>query len=124
MHALVRNSAILLALAASTSAVSAQSTVTTTTTTRTYGYDYGPLSPEQRTTIYREVTQRPAPVVHPGPIEYQVGAPVPPGVELNDFPEDAYIDMPPLRRYRYVYVNHQVVLVDPETSRVIDVIAE
>jgi hypothetical protein len=45
-------------------------------------------------------------------------------VELSDFPEDAYIDMPPLRRYRYVYVNHRVVLVDPETSRVIDVIAE
>jgi hypothetical protein len=32
--------------------------------------------------------------------------------------------MPELRRYRYVYVNNRLVLVDPATSRVVDVIAE
>jgi hypothetical protein len=29
-----------------------------------------------------------------------------------------------LKRYRYVYVNNQLVLVDPETSQVIDIINE
>ena len=32
--------------------------------------------------------------------------------------------MPLLQRYRYVYVNNQLVLVDPETSQIIDIINE
>jgi hypothetical protein len=67
----------------------------------------------------RRVVPTPGPVVN-----YEVGAPIPREVAVYDFPEDAYIEVPELRRYRYVYVNNRLVLVDPATSRVVDVISE
>jgi hypothetical protein len=89
------------------------------------------LNPEQRTVIYRTITRErrvtpgPAVVPPPGPVaSYEIGAPVPREAAVSDFPEDAYIEMPALRRYRYVYVNNRLVLVDPSTSRVVDVISE
>jgi hypothetical protein len=125
MRKFVRNSAILAALAPTTTFASAQTTITTTTETYQPGY----FRPQERTTIYRTVTQErhvaPDIAVRTGPpVRYEVGAPVPQDVELYDFPEAAYIEYPPLRDYRYVYVNHRVVLVDPRTSQVVDVIAE
>jgi Protein of unknown function (DUF1236) len=126
MILLVRTSALIAALAAAAPAALAQTTVTTTVTKETMG-PYR-LTPEQRTTVYRTVTRerQMAPVARPGPIvRYEIGAPVPAGaVELSDFPEDVYVDVPVLKRYRYVYINNQLVLVDPETSHVVDIINE
>ncbi|HLL29291.1 MAG TPA: DUF1236 domain-containing protein [Xanthobacteraceae bacterium] len=128
MNSLIRTSALIAALAAVSPVAMAQSTITTTVTKETTG-PYR-LSPEQRTTIYRTVTRErqtaPAVVVRPAPgVRYEVGAPIPPGsVELSTFPEDVYVDVPVLKRYRYIYVNNQLVLVDPETSQVVDVITE
>jgi hypothetical protein len=120
-----RNAALILALVAAAPVAMAQTTITTTTETR------GPvrLSPEQRTTVYRSVTRErhvaPGAVVRPGPVvRYEVGAPVGRDVELYDFPQDTYVEVPTLKRYRYVYVNNQLVLVDPETSQVVDIITE
>jgi Protein of unknown function (DUF1236) len=102
--------------------------VTTTVTRETVG-PYA-LTPAQRTTVYRTVTRErqlaPAAIVRPAPgVRYEIGAPVPPGsVELSDFPENVYVDVPVLKRYRYVYVNNQLVLVDPETSELVDIINE
>jgi hypothetical protein len=102
----------------------AQST-TITTTTRT---ERGPivLTPDQRTTVYRRVV-RERDVVVPRArgtevIEYRVGTRVPREVELRTFDDDVYVDAPSLRPYRYVRVNNQLVLVDPETSEVVEVI--
>ena len=123
MTSLIRASALLAALAAASPVALAQTTVITRETSVPYH-----LSPEQRTIIYRSVTRERAPVavVRPGPsVRYEIGAPVPPGsVELSAFPEDVYVDVPVLKRYRYVYVNNQLVLVDPETSQVVDIINE
>ena len=99
-------------------------TTTITTTTRT---ERGPLvlSPDQRTTVYRRVV-RERDVAPRGTevIEYRVGTRVPREVELRSFDDDVYVDAPSLRRYRYVHVNNQLVLVDPETSEVVEVIRE
>jgi hypothetical protein len=128
MTSLVRTSALIAALTAVSPMALAQTTVTTTVTKEISG-PYA-LTPEQRTTVYRTVTRErqmaPAAIVRPAPIvRYEIGAPVPPGaVELSDFPEDVYVDVPVLKRYRYVYVNNQLVLVDPETSQVVDIINE
>jgi hypothetical protein len=128
MISLVRISALIAALAAVSPVALAQTTVTTTVTKEVAG-PYR-LTPEQRTTVYRTVTRErhlaPGAVVRPAPtVRYEIGAPVPPGVvEFSEFPEDVYVDAPVLKRYRYVYVNNQLVLVDPETSQVIDIINE
>jgi hypothetical protein len=126
MTSLVRTSAFIAALAAASPMALAQTTVTTTVTKEVTG-PYR-LTPEQRATVYRTVTRerQMAPVARPAPsVRYEIGAPVPPGaIELSDFPEDVYVDVPVLKRYRYVYVNNQLVLVDPETSQVVDIINE
>jgi hypothetical protein len=103
----------------------AQTTITTTTRT-----ERGPvvLSPDQRTTVYRRVV-RERDVVVPRArgsevIEYRVGTRVPREVELRTFDDDVYVEAPELRRYRYVHVNNQLVLVDPDTSEVVEVIQE
>jgi hypothetical protein len=126
-HWLRTSAAALVLCAASAGAFAQTTTVTTTTETR----GPSPLSPEQRTVIYRTVTRErhvaPGPVVVPGSApaaRYEVGAPLPRDAELSDFPEDAYIDVPSLRRYRYVYVDNRLLLVDPATSQVVDVITE
>ena len=129
MTSLVRTSALIAALTVISPLALAQTTVTTTTVTKETTGPYR-LTPEQRTTVYRTVTRErqaaPATIVRPAPIvRYEVGAPVPPGtVELSTFPEDVYVDVPVLKRFRYVYVNNQLVLVDPETSQVVDIINE
>jgi hypothetical protein len=115
---------LLGAVVLSVPAAALAQTTTITTTTRT---ERGPvvLTPDQRTTVYkrvvreRQVAPRGATVV-----EYQVGTRVPREVELRTFDDDVYVDAPSLRRYRYVHVNKQLVLVDPETSEVVEIIAD
>lgn len=98
-------------------------TTTITTTTRT---ERGPvvLTPDQRTTVYRRVV-REHQVAPRGPVvEYHVGTRVPREVELQEFDDEVYVEAPTLRRYRYVHVNNQLVLVDPQTSEVVEIIAD
>jgi hypothetical protein len=54
--------------------------------------------------------------------EVSVGDPIPPTVELHPLPAGALAEAPAARPYRYTLVADQVVLVDPATMRIIDVI--
>lgn len=115
---------LLGAVVLSVPAAALAQTTTITTTTRT---ERGPLvlSPDQRTTVYKRVIRRERVVTPRGEIvEYRVGTRVPREVELQTFDDDVYVEVPELRRYRYVYVNNQLVLVDPETSEVVEVISD
>jgi hypothetical protein len=118
MRALLIGAAIL-----SVPAAAFAQTTTITTTTRT---ERGPvvLTPDQRTTVYKRVVRERVVTPRGEVVEYQVGARVPREVELRTFDDDVYVDAPSLRRYRYVHVNNQLVLVDPETSEVVEVIRD
>lgn len=122
MNKSLRVLALGAAVLALPAAAYAQST-TTTTTTRT---ERGPvvLSPDQRTTVYRTVTREHRAAPRGPVVEYSVGTRVPREVELQEFDDDVYVEVPQLKRYRYVHVNNQLVLVDPETSEVVEIIAE
>lgn len=98
-------------------------TTTITTTTRT---ERGPLvlTPDQRTTVYKRVVRERVVTPSGEIVEYRVGTRVPREIELRTFDEDLYVDAPALRPYRYVYVNNQLVVVDPETSEVVQVISD
>jgi hypothetical protein len=52
-----------------------------------------------------------------------VGAPVPPQIELSVLPDAALAAVPDAKTVRYTTVQNQIVLVDPTTMRVVDVIA-
>ncbi len=117
----LRYAAIAIALAGGTVAASAQTVTTTTTTVERRAAAPLQLRPEQRTTIYRTVTRERA-VATPAGIEVSVGRRVPSGVVLSEFPRAVYVEEPTLEQYRYFRVNNQVVLVDPATSQVVEIL--
>jgi hypothetical protein len=52
----------------------------------------------------------------------EIGAEVPPMIELNPLPDEAVAGNPTAKFYEYTIVQDRVVLVDPTKMRVIDVI--
>jgi hypothetical protein len=80
------------------------------------------LSPDQRTTVYRSITRERIEVAPPADFRARVGVEVPAAVELYPVPEA--IEVPAIRRYRYTVVDDQVVLVDPSTHRIVEIIGE
>ena len=76
------------------------------------------IKPDQRTRIDDYIARE-----HVAPVPLQdhvvVGGILPPTVDLAPVPQ---VWGPDLARYRYVYWNDRVVLVDPATRRVIDVV--
>jgi hypothetical protein len=78
------------------------------------------LTPEQRTTIYSTITREPVRVPPPAGFSFRVGAAVPAEVELYAVPEA--VAVPSVRRYRYTVWNDQIVLVDPGSRKVVQII--
>ncbi|MGH6770061.1 MAG: DUF1236 domain-containing protein [Xanthobacteraceae bacterium] len=78
------------------------------------------LSPDQRTTIYGTITREPVRVPPPADFNFRVGVAVPAEVELYAVPEA--VEVPTIRRYRYTVWNNQVVLVDPGSRKVVQII--
>jgi hypothetical protein len=78
------------------------------------------LSPEQRTTVYSTITRERVRTPPPAGLSFRVGAVVPAEVELYAVPEA--VAVPEIRRYRYTVWNDHVVLVDPGSRKVIQII--
>jgi hypothetical protein len=74
------------------------------------------ISPEQRTIIRQHVTTQ-KPITIQGDV--RVGAPLPAGVDLVVVP-GAW--GPQYSKYRYVYWNDRVVLVDPSNRQVVHIV--
>jgi hypothetical protein len=119
-----QQAAIALVLLAGASVANAQTTVITQEPVRsqTVVTTEQPiaLTPVQRQTIYRTIVQAPAVVEAPPPtVEYRVGMRVPPSAQLYSVPQTIVTEVPAVRTYKYMVVNHRVVLVDPATSEVV-----
>jgi Protein of unknown function (DUF1236) len=80
------------------------------------------LSPAQRTIIYRSATRAHVQTAPPAGLQVRLGARVPRSVDLYEMPTTIVEELPTIRRYRYMVVNDEVVLVDPATSEVVEVI--
>jgi hypothetical protein len=79
------------------------------------------LTPAQRSAIYQEVHKDRSKVA-PSRFAANVGADVPPMIELYMLPDDILANNPVTKLYKYTKVDDQVVLVDPTNMRVIAVI--
>jgi hypothetical protein len=53
-----------------------------------------------------------------------VGAPVPPVIELYMLPDKILAELPAAKRVKYTLVKNQLVLVDPVTMRVVEIIQQ
>jgi Protein of unknown function (DUF1236) len=81
------------------------------------------LTPAQRTTIYRTVTRqrlRPA----PSAVDVRLGAHLPRTIELREIPSAVIAEVPTIRSYRYTVTDDEVVLVDPATSEIVEIIRQ
>ena len=79
------------------------------------------LTPEQKTAILTAVRRESAKT---SPIHFvaSVGAPVPPSIELYMLPDGVIAQVPEAKIVKYTMVQDQLVLVDPTTMRVVEVI--
>jgi hypothetical protein len=82
------------------------------------------LTPAQRTAILSAVLQESAKVKPPPGFEVSIGGQVPPSIELYMLPNGAMVQSPELRSLKYTMVQNQVVLVDPTTMRVVDILRQ
>ena len=81
------------------------------------------LTTAQKTTIVNAIRRDSAKAGSPISFATTIGAPVPPSIELYGLPDAALADVPEAKLVKYTKVQNQVVLVDPTTMRVVDVIA-
>ena len=95
---------------------SAQTSVTTTTTETTGSVTIGP----EKRTIIRQQLGTSAPVTIKERVT--VGATVPETVELQSVPETIVSDVPSVKGYPYFVYNDDVVLVDPQTRKVVTIV--
>jgi hypothetical protein len=79
------------------------------------------LTPAQRSAIYAEVSKDTS-KASPKEFSAEIGADVPPMIELYTLPDDALAAVPAAKFYKYTVVENKVVVVDPTKMRVIDVI--
>ncbi|MBX9823356.1 MAG: DUF1236 domain-containing protein [Xanthobacteraceae bacterium] len=79
------------------------------------------LSPEERRVIRTTVVQEPA-CRYEQRIDFFIGIPLPSTAKVCEFPERVVSEVPEIRRYRYVVRDEEVVVVDPDEHRVIEVI--
>lgn len=109
---------ILLAGAAALLLAGSASAQTTVTTTGTSVGSTITIAPEQRTKIKQYVVQQ---KVKPVTVKEKiaVGTTLPEDVELQTVPSDWGTDV---SRYRYVYYGDDVMLVEPSSRRVVQVI--
>ncbi len=113
--------ALVLALLAGAGVASAQTTVIRREPVETQTVVTAKplqLTPVQRQTIYRAIVQEPEVKVDTPTVEYRVGMRVPPSARLYTVPQSVVAEVPVLRTYKYMLVNHRVVLVDLATSEV------
>jgi hypothetical protein len=82
------------------------------------------LTSAQKTAILEAVRQDGGRTAAPTNFVVSVGAPVPPQLELYVLPDRALSTVPDARSVKYTMVQNQIVLVDPTTMRVVDIIPQ
>src|SRR5580704_6692509 len=84
------------------------------------------LTAQQRAEIYQTVAKEKDKVRTPPPVNLRasIGAQLPASIELYMLPDDVGTAVPATKLYRYTIVQNQVVIVDPTTMKVVDLIGQ
>ena len=77
------------------------------------------LTPAERSAIYATVSKDKSKVA-PQPFSTNIGAEVPPMIELYSLPDQTVAENPAAKLYKYTMVENEVVLVDPTKMRIVD----
>jgi hypothetical protein len=80
------------------------------------------LTPAQRSAIFSAVSKDDAKATPALAFNPVIGTKVPASIALYALPANTLVDIPAVRPYEYTFVKNQVVLVDPTTMEVVDII--
>lgn len=80
------------------------------------------LSAAQKQTIYSSISNQKQKETAPPTFRAAVGAAVPSSVELQALPKTIVDLIPELKDYQYAMVANQVLLVDPKSKQVVEII--
>ena len=81
------------------------------------------LTAQQRASIYQSVSGQKV-RTPPPPMQLAIGADVPPVTELYAMPDSVTAEIPATKVYRYTMVQNQVVIVDPTTLKVVEILRQ
>jgi len=82
------------------------------------------LSADEELNIYQQVHKSASKETVPAGFRPEIGAKIPGSIALDSLPGDLTNHLPGLRKYDYVMAQNRVVLVDPATRKVVDVLTE
>jgi hypothetical protein len=82
------------------------------------------LSEAQRSAIAEAVRRENKAVAPSVSFVASVGAPVPPAIELYILPDAILAEVPLAKRVKYTVVKNQLLLIDPVTMRVVEIIPQ
>ncbi|HEY8268838.1 MAG TPA: DUF1236 domain-containing protein [Xanthobacteraceae bacterium] len=124
MKAYLRAGAILVALISTLGIAAAQQSPGTSREPATMGGKPElQLTTQQKSQVYKLImSERSQPA--PAGVSLRIGAKVPGTVQLNDVPESIHSEIPGVRQYKYIVVQNQVALIDPQTTEVIEIIRQ
>lgn len=80
------------------------------------------LTPTQKTAILQAVKRDNRKIAAPSGVPARVGAELPPSLELYALPDSALAEIPAAKQFKYTSVENRIVLVDPTTMRVVDIL--
>jgi hypothetical protein len=130
MHSHIRNGAIVVALLASVGIASAQSP-TAPAGSPPGGRAESPmnqgklqLSAAQKTTIFQSVMKEKVKTPPPASLRLSVGSEVPGSTELYALPANVVTQVPAAKTYKYTVAQNQVVIVDPISMKIVEIIKQ
>jgi hypothetical protein len=82
------------------------------------------LSADEEFDIYQQVRKSASKEALPAGFRPEIGVKVPGSIALDSLPGDLTNHLPELRKYDYITAQNRVVLVDPSTRNVVDVLTE
>jgi len=91
------------------------------TTGRAVPGDRIEFSAGERRTIRTIVMREPSCRYEPR-IDFTIGIPLPSAVKICEFPEEVLAEVPEARRYRFMVRDDEIVVVDPDERRVVEII--
>lgn len=82
------------------------------------------LSASQKTAIFKSVTKEKVKSPPPANLSLSVGAQVPASVELYALPANVVSTVPATKEFKYTVARNQVVLVDPASMKIVEIIKQ
>lgn len=82
------------------------------------------LTSAQRHDIYQDVRKQKTSETAPAGFTAKVGEAVPSSIKINPLPASATKQVPAVKSYDFAMLNHKVLLVNPNSKKIVDIVTQ